>query len=72
MIDRINDFLSEIKMTSISGIFLIASLIVLLTGTNVPVDPALVTIIISGFPLLYLAVTELVFQKRISSALLIS
>lgn len=30
------------------------------------------TVVISGYPLLYLAVTRLVFEKRISSALLIS
>ena len=72
MIDKISDFLSGIKMTAVAGIFLTASLIVLLTGTDLPVDPAWATIVISGSPLLYFAITELVFQKRISSALLIS
>lgn len=72
MIDRISDFLSGIKMTAVAGMFLVASLIVLLTGTDVPLDPAWMTVMISGFPLLYLAVTELIFQKRISSALLVS
>jgi cation transport ATPase len=37
-----------------------------------PVDPAWITVVISGLPLLYLAITRLVFQKWISSALLIS
>ncbi|MFA6803985.1 MAG: cation-translocating P-type ATPase [Candidatus Methanomethylophilaceae archaeon] len=72
MIDRISDFLSGIKMTAVAGMFLIASLVVLLTGIDVPLDPAWATVVISGSPLLYLAVTELIFQKRISSALLVS
>lgn len=35
-------------------------------------DPAWLTVFISGYPLLYLAITRLVYQKWISSALLIS
>jgi len=59
-------------MTLIGGIFLLASLILLLTKTEVMIDPAWVTVIICGFPLLYLALTRLIFQRWISSALLIS
>ena len=66
------DFLAGLKMTIISGVFLAASLILMLTGTEPPVDPAWITVVISGLPLLYLAITRLVFQKWISSALLIS
>jgi len=66
------DFLAGIKMSIISGAFLIASLILMLTGTELPVDPAWITVVISGLPLLYLAITRLVFQKLISSTLLIS
>jgi len=66
------NFLAGLKMTIISGVFLVASLILLLTGRNLSVDPAWVTIVISGLPLLYLAITRLVYQKWISSALLIS
>jgi P-type Cu+ transporter len=66
------DFLAGIKMTIISGIFLAISLILMLTGRSMPVDPAWITVVISGLPLLYLAITRLVFQKWISSALLIS
>ncbi|AGL02323.1 heavy metal translocating P-type ATPase [Desulfoscipio gibsoniae] len=66
------DFLTGVKMTIVSGVFLTASLILMLTGTELPVDPAWITVVISGLPLLYLAITRLVFQKWISSALLIS
>lgn len=66
------DFLAGIKMTIVSGVFLAASLILMLTGRELPVDPAWVTVVISGLPLLYLAITRLVFQKWISSPLLIS
>ncbi|SFG20942.1 copper-(or silver)-translocating P-type ATPase [Desulfotomaculum arcticum] len=66
------DFLAGLKMTIVSGVFLAASLILMLTGTEPPVDPAWITVVISGLPLLYLAITRLGFQKWISSALLIS
>lgn len=66
------DLLAGFKMTIVSGVFLAASLILMLTGKELPVDPAWVTVVISGLPLLYLALTRLIFQKWISSALLIS
>ena len=66
------DFLAGLKMTIISGVFLAVSLILMLTGRVLPVDPAWVTIVISGLPLLYLAITRLVYQKWVSSALLIT
>ena len=72
MIKKIFDLFSGITMTLIGGIFLLASLILLLTKTEVMIDPAWVTVIICGFPLLYLALTRLIFQRWISSALLIS
>ena len=72
MFKKASDCFSGIKMTIISGIFLLISLVLLLTKTNLPVDPAWVTVILSGYPLLYLAITRLIRQKWISSALLIS
>lgn len=66
------DFLAGMSMTMIAGIFLVISLVCVLTGMRLPVDPAWMTIIISGIPMLYLALTRLIFQKWISSALLIS
>ena len=72
MLKKLCDWFSGLKMTVISGIFLAASLILMLTKTPVPVDPAWVTVVLSGYPLLYLAITRLVYQKWVSSCLLIS
>ncbi len=63
--------LSGTRMTIFGGLFLIPSLYLLLTETEVPIDPAWVTVIICGFPLMYLAATRLIWQRWISSALLI-
>lgn len=72
MIKKVNDLFNSIPMTIAAAVFLGTSLILLLTGTDFPVDPAWVTVVICGFPLLCLAITRLIFQKWISSALLIS
>ena len=72
MLKRLCDVFAGLKCTIVSGVFLLMSLILMLTKTKVPVDPAWVTVILSGYPLLYLAITRLVKQKWISSCLLIS
>lgn len=72
MLKKISDYLAGFRMTIVSGVFLAASLVLLLTKAKAPIDPAWITVIISGFPLLYLAITRLIFEKWISSALLIS
>ena len=72
MLKRLCDLFAGLKCTIISGVFLLMSLILMLTKTEVPVDPAWVTVILSGYPLLYLAITRLLKQKWISSCLLIS
>lgn len=69
---RYMDFLAGVKMTIVAGVFLVLSLILMLIGKNPMIDPAWVTIVICGLPLLYLAITRLIFDKWISSALLIS
>ncbi|MDR2549046.1 MAG: cation-translocating P-type ATPase [Desulfobulbus sp.] len=66
------DALAGLRMTVVSGALLALSLAVLLAEKSVPVDPAWGTILISGSPLVYLALTRLFFQRNISSALLIS
>ena len=66
------NYLSGTRMTLVGGAFLAASLIILLGNLSVPVDPAWVTVLICGLPLLYLALTRVFFERRISSALLIS
>ena len=72
MLKKASDFMAGMQMTIVSGLFLLVSLVLMLTGNKVSIDPAWVTIILSGFPLLYLAMTRLVYEKWISSALLIS
>lgn len=72
MLRKISDSFAGLKWTILSGAFLAFSLILLLTRTDLPVDPAWVTIVLSGYPLLYLAITRLLYEKWISSALLIS
>ncbi len=74
MIDEITDFLFGLKMTIISGIFLLIAVIFMIFGINTPIylNPAWGTVIISGIPMLLLAMTRLIREKWISSALLIA
>ena len=78
MFKKVSDFLNGIPMTIVSGIFLAASLALLITKNFVElnISPFLnfawVTIVISGFPLLYLAISRLIKQRWVSSALLIT
>ena len=69
------DFLAGIPMTVVGGIFLALSLLLPRFGVALPIDPAWVTVIISGVPLLYLAIRRLIVNpgiRKISSALLIT
>lgn len=74
MIDEITDFLFGLKMTIVSGIFLLIAIIFMIFGINIPIylNPAWGTVIISGIPMLLLAMTRLIREKWISSALLIA
>ena len=74
MIDEITDFLFGLKMTIISGIFLLIAVIFMILGVETPIylNPAWGTVIISGIPMLLLAMTRLIREKWISSALLIA
>ena len=75
MIKKINDILAGIPATIISGIFLILSLVLPKVGVNLPIDPAWLSVLISGIPLLYLAIWRIIHNpgiSKISSALLIS
>lgn len=69
---RFVDFLGGLPMTIVAGVFLAISLGGILLRVDLAVDPAWVTVVISGIPMLYLALTRLFFQRWISSALLIS
>ncbi len=74
MIDEIIDCLFGLKMTIISGVFLLISVIFMIFGIDIPIylNPAWGTVIISGIPMLLLAMTRLIREKWISSALLIA
>ena len=83
MLKKLNDFLAGLPMTIAAGVFLLLDLVPHLMEefgsapvrfTFLPFDPAWVTIIISGIPLLYLAVWRIIYNpgiNKISSALLI-
>lgn len=74
MLKELNTFLSGVPMTVVSGAFLLMSFILPKIGVILPIDPAWVSIVISGIPLLYLAVWRVIYNpgiSKISSALLI-
>ena len=72
MLKKLCNLFAGVKMTIVSGIFLCISFMMMITDTKMVFDPAWICVIISGYPLLYLAITRLVYQKWISSCLLIS
>ena len=75
MIKKINDFLAGVPMTIVSALSLVASLALKIAKIPVPVDPAWIAVIVSGLPLIYLAVWRIIHNpgiSKISSALLIS
>lgn len=84
MLKKINDLLAGVPATIIAGLFLLLDLVPHLLeefgGAAVqlnflPFDPAWVTIIISGIPMVYLAVWRVIYNpgiSKISSALLIT
>ena len=83
MLKKLNDFLAGLPMTIVAGVFLLLDLVPHLMeefgGAPVSLsflsfDPAWVTIVISGIPLLYLAIWRIIHNpgiSKISSALLI-
>lgn len=75
MLKKMDDILSSVPATLVGGVFLILSFVLSKTGVNFPVDPAWITVLISGLPLLYLAVWRIIHNpgiSKISSALLIT
>lgn len=75
MLKRINDFLAGLPMTIVGGVLLVFSFVLPRVGVNLPVDPAWGTVVISGIPLLCLAVWRIIYNpgiSKISSALLIT
>ena len=72
MIKEIMEFLSGVKMIIISAVFLCFSLGFMLYGIKPLVNPALVTVLISGVPIIYKAFNKLIYCRMISSPLLIT
>ncbi|MBR6633622.1 MAG: cation-translocating P-type ATPase [Clostridia bacterium] len=78
MMKKIEEYFEGIRGTVISGVFLLLSLFIpKIFNVDVPVylDPAWVSVIISGIPLITLAIRRVIKNKgisKISSALLIS
>lgn len=84
MLKKINDILAGVPATVIAGLFLLLDLVPHLVeefgGPAIhleflPFDPAWVTVIISGIPMVYLAVWRVIYNpgiSKISSALLIT
>lgn len=74
MLKKISDFLAGVPMTVIGGVFLIISFTLSRMGIDLSADPAWITVIICGIPLLYLALWRIIYNpgiSKISSALLI-
>ena len=83
MLKKLNDFLAGLPMTIVAGAFLLLDLVphlieefggVPVQLSFLPFDPAWVTIVICGLPLLYLAIWRMIHNpgiSKISSALLI-
>lgn len=72
---KINDFLNSFPMIIISGLFLGISLlehIGILDNFNFFIDPAWMSILISGLPLAWVAIERVIKNFNISSALLIT
>ena len=72
MLIKIIEFLSGLKMTIVSGVCVITSLVLMLTHTSVPIDPAWGAAVISGVPIVYWAVMGLFVDRRITTPLLIT
>ena len=72
---KLMDVLSGWQMTIVGGVFLVLSFVLSQYNVNLPLDPAWITVVISGLPLLYLAVWRIIHNpgvSKISSALLIT
>lgn len=75
MLKNLLERLESIPATIIGGVFLVLSLVLPRVGVDLPIDPAWVTVAISGVPLACAAVRKLLKNRgitRISSALLIT
>ena len=75
MFKKIFELFSGLKATVLGGVSLATSLTLWLLKIDVLIDPAWIAVVICGYPLLYLAIWRIIFNKgvlKISSALLIT
>lgn len=76
MLKKITDFLAGTKMTIVSGLFLVLSLLnIYVFKWDLIVDPAWASVIISGVPMAYLAIWRIINLKgiaKINSCMLIT
>ena len=75
MLGKLYRFTSGLPATLVGGVFLLLSLIFRNTDLDIFADPAWATVVVSGYPLLYLSVRRIIFNpgiSKISSALLIT
>lgn len=72
MIKKVINLFSEIKMTIISAICLILSFACMIFDFKPVFNPAIITIIISGTPIVYKAFYKLIYQRFLSSPFLIT
>ncbi len=64
--------LESLPLTIVSGVALAVSLVFIMIDFETPYDPAYISIVISGLPLLYEALHNLFMHRKITSALLIT
>ncbi len=71
-IEEFMEFLESWKMTVVGGVFLAASFVLMMSGADFPLDPAWITALICGLPMMFEAAEALFCRRKISSPLLIS
>ncbi|MBR2180036.1 MAG: cation-translocating P-type ATPase [Selenomonadaceae bacterium] len=75
MLEEICEKLESVQMTALSGVMILLSFIMSTMEIAIPIDPAWISVIISGLPILYEAIERLIERSgitKISSPLLIS
>lgn len=66
------DKLSTLPYVAVSGVFLILEFILMLGKIKLVINPVFITILISGIPMFYYAIRNIIINKKITVALLIS
>ena len=75
MLEEICERLESVQMTALSGVMILLSFILSTMEIATPIDPAWISVIISGLPIIHEAIERLIERKgisKISSPLLIS